>query len=188
MNLLRADIAAEGRKKRFFYFLPLRCPPATKHPELLLEEDFDLVRFHDEVGEFAFKTGGAHDVVVDPVVIAAPRFAEQDAVVFEIVEGQPFFGYFPVRFGATGKEKDDMTFVVPAVEHGQRIGIRQHGAHAFGFFIGHIVADGAVYVDEEIFDVLRQYGADAFAFFVKRLLQPLLRDFCIRHGVKFTQR
>ncbi len=37
--------------------------------------------FYHQIREFAFKTGGFHDVVVDPVVIAAAWFAEQDAVV-----------------------------------------------------------------------------------------------------------
>lgn len=144
--------------------------------------------FHHQVGEFAFETSGAHDVVVNPVIVAAAGFAEQDAVIFEAVFSEPVLGDFSMRFGAAGEEKNDVAFVVPAVEHRQSVGIWKHSAHAFGFFVGHIVADGAVYVDEKIFDVLGKHGTNALALFVESLLKRLFCMLLINHRVNFTQR
>lgn len=107
-------------------------------------------------------------MVVNPVVIAAAGFAEEDAVIFEAVFVEPGFGDLAVRFGAAGEKIHDMPFIVPTVEHCQCVGVGKYGSHAFGFFIGHIVADGTVDIDQEVPDVGGQHGADAFAFFVER--------------------
>ena len=52
---------------------------------LFFGEHLYFVCFHHQVGEFALKTRGAYDMIIDPVVIAAARLAEDDAVVFEAV-------------------------------------------------------------------------------------------------------
>ena len=41
--------------------------------------------FDDQIREFSTETGCFHDVIVNPMVVAAAWFAEQDAVVFETV-------------------------------------------------------------------------------------------------------
>ena len=144
--------------------------------------------FHHQVGEFALEPGGAYDVVVNPVVIAAARFAEQDAVIFEAVFVEPILGDFAVRFSAAGEEENDVAFVVPAVEHFQSVGVGEYGTHALWLFVRYVVANGAVYVNEKVFDVFGQYGADSFTFFVERFLQRRVGMFLLYHRVSFTQR
>ena len=66
----------------------------------LLAEYLNHTFFLHEVGEFSFKACSPHHVVVDPVIIATTRLAENDAVVFETGLVEPAFRYFSVRFGA----------------------------------------------------------------------------------------
>lgn len=114
----------------------------------------------DQIGEFSLETGSPYNMVVDPVVIAAPGFAEQNAVVFETVFFQPDFRDLAVRFGPAGEKINDVAFVVPFVQHGQCIGVWQYREHALGFFIRHVVTNRAVDVDQKVADILRQYRAD----------------------------
>lgn len=90
---------------------------------MLFRKNLNFLGFNHQVGEFAFKTGGPYNVVVDPVVIAAARLAKKNAVVLKAVFEQPCFGYLPVRFGAAGEKVDNMPFIVPFVEHGNGIGV-----------------------------------------------------------------
>lgn len=81
--------------------------------------DFDKL-----LGKFSFVTGGPDDVIVDPVVVAAPRLVEQQKVVFE----SPFFqpglrnGFVLVRPGS--EKRDDMSLFIPLVDHLDGIRIR----------------------------------------------------------------
>ena len=110
-------------------------------------KNLNLVSADNEVGEFTFKAGSLDDMVVDPMVIAAAGFAEEDAVVFEAVAVQPGLCDLAMGFGAAGKKIDHVAFGVPLVQHRQGIGIGKHGEHAFGFFVRHVVADSAVDID-----------------------------------------
>jgi hypothetical protein len=38
----------------------------------LLRKNFDFVVFNYQIREFAFKSGCAHDMIIDPMVISAP--------------------------------------------------------------------------------------------------------------------
>lgn len=144
--------------------------------------------FHDQVGEFSLKPGSAHNVIVNPVIIAAAWFAKQNAVIFESVLVEPGFGDLAVGFCAAGEEIYDMSFVVPAIEHGERIGVGQDGSHTVGFFIGDIVANGAVNVYKKIPDFGGEYRADAFSFFIESFPEGRFRMFLMYHRVNFTQR
>lgn len=143
-------------------------------------EHFNLVVTDDEVREFSFETGCFHDVVVNPVVIPAAGFPEQDTVVFEAVFVQPSLSNLAVRFGAGSEEGDDMAFLIPLVANFQGIGVRRHNGHTFRLFIGHIVADGPVNINEEILLVIGQEGADVLPFFIESLHQARL--FIVLHS------
>ena len=139
-----------------------------------------FMRAHNEVGEFPLETRRFHDVVVNPVVIAAARLAEQDAVILETVLFKPVLRDFTMRLGAGSEEEDDVPVLEPFVDDFQRIGVRRHDAHALRFFIGHVVADGAVNINEKILLTGRQNGADGFPLFVvsgyERRLQVILHS------------
>lgn len=78
-------------------------------------EHFNFVVLHYEVSELALEAGGPHNMVVNPMVVAAPWFAEDDAVVLESMLFEPSHGHVPVSFGAGGEKSDDMAFLVPFV-------------------------------------------------------------------------
>jgi hypothetical protein len=54
-------------------------------------------------------------VIVDPMIIAAAGFSEDNAVVFEATFFQPSFCHFTMRFSARSEEIDDMSFVEPLI-------------------------------------------------------------------------
>ncbi len=125
-----------------------------------------MVLYH-EVGELALEAGRFHDVVVNPVVVAATGLAEDDAVVLEAVLFQPRLGHFPVGFGAGGKKGNDMPLIVPFVADFEGIRVGRHDGHALGLLVRHVVADRAVYIYEKVLLVFLQHGADKFAFFIE---------------------
>lgn len=120
-----------------------------------------------QIGKFAFETGSPNDMIVNPVVIAAPGFAKQYAVVFEAVFVQPALCNVAVFFRSAGEKENNMAFVKPFVQHRHGIGVRQHRFHPFRFFIGYIIADRAVDIDQKVAHVFGQYRTDALPFLIK---------------------
>ena len=123
-----------------------------------------------QVGELALETGGFDDVVIDPMVIAAPGLVHDHIVVFEPVFMQPFLSDLPVFFGPGSEKGDDVAFVIPFIDDLQCIGIGQDRQHAFGLFIGDVIAYRPVYVDHKILDPFGQERADFLPFFIVGIL------------------
>lgn len=76
-----------------------------------------------QVRELTFKSCSLYNMVVDPVIIAAPGFSEYDAVVFKTMLRQPAFRNTSVGFRPAGEEEYNMAFIVPFIEHSQGIGV-----------------------------------------------------------------
>lgn len=153
--------------------------------DILLGEHFNFMISRHQISEFAFKTCSTHDVVVDPVVIAAAWFAKNNAVVFKTVVGEPGFCNRAVFFGSAGEKENDMAFFVPAIECFEGIRVWIGGGHTFGFFIGHIVTNGAVDVDQVIFQVWQKFWTDALAVLIESFLQVFCFYCVITHDNLF---
>lgn len=136
-------------------------------PDVSGMEHLYFVVANDEVREFSLKAGSLYDVVVNPMVIAAPWFAKQDAVVFEAVLVQPSFGNSTVLFSPGSKKGNDVSFLEPFVDDLQGIRVGRNDGHPLWFFVGHVVANGAINVNQEVFLLVRQQRADGFPFFVE---------------------
>ena len=130
-------------------------------------ENLNLVGADDEIGKLALEPGGFHNVVVYPMVVATPWFAKQDTVVFKTVFFEPCLGDGAVFLRAGGEKGNDMAFLEPFVDDLEGIGIRRHDGHPLRLLIGHIVANRAVNIYEEVFLLFRQQGAYSFPFFVE---------------------
>ena len=63
--------------------------------------------FHNEVREFPFEPCCFDNVVVDPMVVPAPGFTENDGVVFKPMALQPLFGNRAMFFGARSEKGND---------------------------------------------------------------------------------
>lgn len=117
-------------------------------------EHFDFVFFHYQVRELAFEARCLDNVVVNPVVVTAPRLAEKNAMVFETILIEPLFRDLAVFFGPGSKISDDVSFLVPFVEDAEGIRIRQYGNHPFWLLVGNVITNGSVDIYQEILDIL----------------------------------
>ena len=78
----------------------------------------------------------------------------------ESVRLQPLLGDLSVGFGAAGEEADLVALVIPLVDLIDHALEDLAGRHAFGLFVGHVLADRAVDVDEEVLASLWQSWRD----------------------------
>jgi len=105
---------------------------------------------HHEIRKLSLEARRFYDVVVNPVVIAAARFVQQQAVVAKAVLLEPFFRDFAVRVGAGSEESNEMPVVKPFVDDFERIGVGEASQHSLRLLVGNIVANGAVNIYEEV--------------------------------------
>ena len=64
-----------------------------------------------------FKPGSFYQMIVDPMVIAAPGLTQQDAMVFETMFIEPCFGNGAMLFGAGWEKKsDDVPLIIPFID------------------------------------------------------------------------
>ena len=89
-NFLSTRPKAVYKKKRAAPFSSIR-PKAVYEKmsaasfRLLVVEYFDVPVFNHQVREFTLEPGSLHNVVVDPMVVAAAGLTHQHSVPFEIV-------------------------------------------------------------------------------------------------------
>ena len=81
---------------------------------------------------------------------------------------QPRFCDLTMLFCPRREKRDDVPLVVPFVERLQ--GIRKWSAsrHPLGLFVGHILGDGPIDVDQIVLDSLGQLGGRGQSLFIER--------------------
>lgn len=137
----------------------------------LIFENLNLTGLDYQVCKPALVAGRPNDMVINPVVIPSTGFAKHDTVIFESVSVQPLLRDGSVYFCSAGEKVDDMAFIVPLIEFLECIRIWLHETHPFRFFIGHIIANGAVYINEVVFNMVGQDRACTLPIFIKGIMQ-----------------
>lgn len=129
-------------------------------------KDFDFFLDPHHFGEFAVELCGAHNVVVNPVVVTSSRFCHEQTVIPKAFFFEPVFGDFPVVFCARSEERNNMPLFEPLIHDFQCVGKWLAGFHALGFFVGHVLGDGSVDIDEVVLDVTGQLRAEFVTGFI----------------------